>query len=908
MKIIESLAALGMWAALGIAADGMETTQTIWPGWSQEAEWIETEEQTEVNEAYDSWWKNNTENTKTENGQSEEKQDTEVTGQEYDSSTVERESEEYSTENGTGGETEQERQTEKGSDRDSDSETEEKKIWLSDIHVSETSRYYDGTRDVKVEANVTGLPEGMRLTITGKAEQKDVGVWKVETQAVLEGTGSENYTIEEKRQEPLTVTILPRPLQITISNAHKPYYSENRLSELIFEQDEYLEISGFVEEECKDGSVPEGFQFPELEIDENVLQKSSPMYRNGELICYRNAIVLKKEKDGTISGNPTANYTFNMEENQNITGGNVVLSATPIIGTLDYTVQCSDEKAISQDREGKMWIRKGETLSVVPTPGRGFTDGERIGQIYGNGTAEFALTARDSDGGILAQSQIRSLTWHTDAFAPEAGWAMDGKEIQNDKTYYCKGETSVSCIHISDRESGIRKVEMYVAYEEERNMTGEELYGRCSELWQERSELPVGREGISRVWCRLEDQVGNVRYQCTGEIVTDFTAPEIKFENIVSGSANSHDVEPICMFRDENLNEKEIHLTLTGFHNGVREVQWERTVSEKDGSIQMKMKNIPEKKSWDDVYTLRAEGKDLAGNSISREIRFSVNRFGSVYYLDEKTRERTSRYYLPNSAEVKIYEVNVDHLTESEIMLGYEGETRQLAKDRDYTVKKSGDDQSWKEYCYTISAGCFEEEGMYYVICASQDRAENTSDNRMRKQKIEFAVDRSGPEILLGGIEKDGIYRETEKQVHLECRDNLALQEVAVWVNGEEISRNEKQDQKITLEKAGKWQTIRVVAQDKAGNKTDTGEQYFWLNDEMEAASLTDVKQSDRRKVTEYLSEMEDADPTETTGVKAEVPVGIQREKTAGKNRKIVAGIAVITALWAIFLKLKRHN
>lgn len=930
MKKLEPLAALGMWAVLGIVADGMETTEMIWPGWSEEVEWQETEDsgQSEEEWDYDKWWGTEIgeKQTERENGQNGGKEEA---GSEPADDTADREAEwtdHVATDNewvdnpdwndnageesgGTAGTHENEQQTEEQQEEETESEAGEKKIWVSNIHLVEESRYYDGTTDVEVEAEVTGLPEGMRLIITGKAKEKDAGIWPVETVVRLEGTGSEAYIIEEEVQEPLAVTITPRPLQITISNAKKPYYSENQISNLVFEQEEHISVSGFLEEDCKNGSVPEGFVFPELEIDEDVLQKTSPMYQNGEEICYRNAIVPKREKDGTISGNPTANYTFNIEESHAVSGGDVTLTAPSVMGTLDYKIQCQDEKALWQGEDGKLWIRKNEILSVVPAGGKGFTHGAQIGQIHGDGTAEFTLSQRNSGGEILAESQVRSITWHVDGSAPESGWALDGNEISSEERYYRNCETVVSGVHISDSGSGVKKAELYAAYDEERELTGEELYRLHADKWSEGKELVLKQEGICKVWSRLEDHVGNVRFQCTGEIVVDHTAPDIQFENIISGSANGHQIEPVCIIQDPNLDVTQISLVLTGFQGGERQVQWEKLESA-DGTARFRMENLPEERTWDDVYTLRVEVRDLAGNYSNREISFSVNRFGSVYYLDQQTQERISHYYQPDSADVKVYEVNVDYLTESEIMLGHEGETRKLVKDRDYTVRKSGDDQSWKEYCYTISSGCFEEEGMYYLICSSEDKAENAGDNRMRKQKIEFAVDRSGPEILLGGMEENGIYREAAKEVQLECRDNLALQEVTVWINGEVIQKNNREEQTISLKKSEKWQRIRVAAQDRAGNKTDTGDQYFWLNDQMEAPSFAESMKMEQETDQKGISMMsgQGENPAEQPERKAGILSVGSRKSTEGKNRKILAGIAVITALWAIFLKSKRHN
>ena len=79
MRKLEPLAALGMWAVLGIVADGMETTQMIWPGWSEEVDGQESEDygQTEGEWDYDVWWgtESSEKDAESETGKNEEKEE-----------------------------------------------------------------------------------------------------------------------------------------------------------------------------------------------------------------------------------------------------------------------------------------------------------------------------------------------------------------------------------------------------------------------------------------------------------------------------------------------------------------------------------------------------------------------------------------------------------------------------------------------------------------------------------------------------------------------------------------------------------------------------------------------------------------------------------------------------------------
>ncbi len=50
---------------------------------------------------------------------------------------------------------------------------------------------------------------------------------------------------------------------------------------------------------------PGGFVMPKVWIDENVLQKDSPIYQNGQYLVYQGALTLKEEVAGK-----NANYCY----------------------------------------------------------------------------------------------------------------------------------------------------------------------------------------------------------------------------------------------------------------------------------------------------------------------------------------------------------------------------------------------------------------------------------------------------------------------------------------------------------------------------------------------------------------------------------------------------------------------
>lgn len=147
----------------------------------------------------------------------------------------------------------------------------------------------------------------------------------------------------------------------------------------------------------------------------------------------------------------------------------------------------------------------------------------------------------------------------------------------------------------------------------------------------------------------------------------------------------------------------------------------------------------------------------------------------------------------------------------------------------------TGTEEDWKQYTYTIDRSNFQEEGYYILTIYSEDRAENASDNRTKGKKLEFAVDRTSPSILLSGLEDGGIYRGNEREITLDLQDNMCMGSAEITINGERAAayqaRELQTDGRITLslDCADHWQTIGVTAYDAAGNRQELPEVRFLL-------------------------------------------------------------------------------
>ena len=107
-------------------------------------------------------------------------------------------------------------------------------------------------------------------------------------------------------------------------------------------------------------------------------------------------------------------------------------------------------------------------------------------------------------------------------------------------------------------------------------------------------------------------------------------------------------------------------------------------------------------KGMDDIYTLSCKAVDKAGNETKSAIRFSVNRDGSAYEIDEATQKLLEQRYIRQPEDIVITEINKDDLCLTEISYSLEGKVVVLKQGSDYTIEKSGQEDQWKTYRYHI--------------------------------------------------------------------------------------------------------------------------------------------------------------------------------------------------------------
>ncbi len=320
----------------------------------------------------------------------------------------------------------------------------------------------------------------------------------------------------------------------------------------------------------------------------------------------------------------------------------------------------------------------------------------------------------------------------------------------------------------------------------------------------------------------VKDKAGNESAKYEKDSFTiDKTAPQIVFTGVKDKSANNGEVAPIITMTDTNYDDSTVQISLSGANNG--EVEYPGNFGKTKGGQVYTFENFEKKKEIDDIYTLSVSVTDLAGNTASGAISFSANRFGSVYTIDDSTKEILGKY-INEERNVIVKETNVDELVDSSINVKVikNGSPSDLAKDSGYTLGHEGGNGEWSVYTYTVKASQFKNDGSYGVSIFSNDKADNENDTAEEKNNAEiaFGIDKTAPIIVPVDIKSDETYSDEVKNVKIEISDNLVLDTAEVMLNGKKIDCEIQGDTfDLKVPESTKRQNISITATDSAGNK-----------------------------------------------------------------------------------------
>lgn len=318
-------------------------------------------------------------------------------------------------------------------------------------------------------------------------------------------------------------------------------------------------------------------------------------------------------------------------------------------------------------------------------------------------------------------------------------------------------------------------------------------------------------------------------------------------------------------FEDQNFASNKIKLIRTRF-DSVEDVTDEFiNVNNKENGGSGTF-TIPSEVENDGIYILSISIMDKANHTAESQMKFTINRYGSVYEYDDYLVSliKDGGQYVKIEGDNKtaitqdliITEYNASQILEDSlnILITRDGE----ALDAKYTVNPTIDsnagigESGWYQYVYTIDQENFAEDGVYKITLASTYAAsdsekndstsvpENSIDESGRKilDTINFTVDTTAPEIRNIVNLDEAIVNAQALNIDYTVVDVGGLKSIEVILNGRPIDTvTEFGDSafnysgKFTINESSDAQTVQIRVTDIAGNITDTASEDFSTND-----------------------------------------------------------------------------
>lgn len=364
------------------------------------------------------------------------------------------------------------------------------------------------------------------------------------------------------------------------------------------------------------------------------------------------------------------------------------------------------------------------------------------------------------------------------------------------------------------------------------------------------------------------DKAGNkdkgVKFSGTAakDFTVDTTIAKPSIKGVENGKSYKGSVLPSISFNDINIANSEIKLLRTRKNEINKDVTSDFikiSKNAKGGSFTANEETFKKLQENDGIYTLSVNISDKAGNKSSQTVKFTVNRFGSVYALNKYLVNDLNNSYVQSiDNNLVITEYNPDKLVKG---------TLEVVVTRDGSPVEFGDGQltvnpvvnstvqigqsGWYQYNYTISKDLFTDDngkaidGIYKIYIASEDEVGNKSENiNYKDADVIFRLDTTAPALKsVSGLEKP-VVNATKLDVSYEIFDSIGIKSIDVYyVNENGIdsvdhirSKDSKEENaagyiedvtsysgKFTIGECSK-ENVRFVITDLAGNVTDTGD------------------------------------------------------------------------------------
>lgn len=337
-----------------------------------------------------------------------------------------------------------------------------------------------------------------------------------------------------------------------------------------------------------------------------------------------------------------------------------------------------------------------------------------------------------------------------------------------------------------------------------------------------------------------KDRAGNNMKPVSTEFTLDKKKPVISIEGVKN--ANNGDVAPVVRIVEDNVKVQDLTIrrnnevleqsfnendnTLTYRINNNLYITGKLVNSHGGGLSRVVFDNFPATEDYDGGYEISVSVTDMANNKTEYSQEFSVNRFGSVFTLENE--ENINGCYLSEAPEIKITERNVDkHSVDNDVVLIVDKgtDTIQLTADQ-YTVSKPVlmKDGSGYEYTYTIGSDVFDQDLSYSITIQSVDEAGNKNVSTFRGGDISFRLDTHEPGFNCDGLADRIEYKESERVFRLNATEQLKHIKVSTSLDGVLLDADGRADgnnsYEFSIPASNRVRDLTIELIDLAGNTT----------------------------------------------------------------------------------------
>lgn len=483
-----------------------------------------------------------------------------------------------------------------------------------------------------------------------------------------------------------------------------------------------------------------------------------------------------------------------------------------------------------------------------------------VAKIVYNTDGDFTFDIAVKDKAMNSADKFTQQKFTVDKTAPVIDVSFDNNSAKNGN-YYKADRTATIKITEHNFNSGSQYVNIPVTAE---GTTAPSVVGWSGSGDDHNATVSFNKDGKYSFTVDYTDLAGNKAVQKkVDSFYIDKTAPEVEITGVADHQAYNGTVAPVVTYRDDNFTDDHdfrfTKIDINGKSDDTSKFDYD-TGGNGVTEFIYKYRDFAEVLENDGIYNFTVELSDKAGNSTSKSVTFSVNRFGSTFKASDESKKLINNGYTNAEQNIVIEEINVTPLTKHSVTLAKSGgNSTELVENTDYTFTSSNNGNEWCKSVYTVNKKNFSDEAAYTVTIMSVDKAKNTNNNRMadsslsteqknkRECAISFVVDKTSPLVSITGIKDNELYKEASKKVKIVCEDdNLDKSKLFVTLDNKKLAEGEDYtivDDKdgsiagmltaeivLKAETGGIKENLKVTIGDLAGNTGEKSVDNFILS------------------------------------------------------------------------------